>query len=504
MTTATGSKAILRLFTSIALSLLLATPVLALEVEISDGVNTITIVDDGVGDLNLIDPKVIDFDITTNPTIPDLDGGGRVRQVTTTLGQTITLSATPPNLTTTLKNNGAGALSITITLLSDDPFPTPAGAPLGWRLFYNGEVADPTPGNVDVTGHSAELFMNNAVTPLSSAVVPDINTLGDPPVTFNTTVSPGSDLAASATSAQVVATLTLGVADELRLPENPDTEGNGLQGAVFNHDAKCAFLMNKSAGSVATAEQKGDAKCVKDQPTTGGDATACVDGPDEKGDKAEAKLQTKFDDFDCVEAPAWGVNAGTCCSGGANDGDACLVDLQCGTGTCLAGACIGGAAQDAANEFSHDVFGASITIGADAVGKCQEKVFLQASKAIGSVWKKLAQCKKKNFPSIANDVDLATVCINPTATDPKMQFVKMEPKVLKEATKCEDSGVTPVAAQFPGTCNAAATPAAFATCLTNLARCRFCLGVVVGDDIDPGAIDCDVFDDTVANASCPP
>ena len=52
--------------------------------------------------------------------------------------------------------------------------------------------------------------------------------------------------------------------------------------------------------------------------------------------------------------------------------------------------------------------------------------------------------------------------------------------------------------------NAAATPAAFATCVTNLARCRFCLGVVVGDDIDPGAIDCDVFDDTVANASCPP
>ena len=111
----------------------------------------------------------------------------------------------------------------------------------------------------------------------------------------------------------------------------------------------------------------------------------------------------------------------------------CVITAQCGGGTCLAGACIGGAAQTAANDFAHDVFGASVVIGADAVGKCQEKVFGQASKAIGSVWKKLAQCKKKSFDSIADDTDLVTICVNPLATDPKLQFVKMEPKVLKEA-----------------------------------------------------------------------
>jgi hypothetical protein len=48
----------------------------------------------------------------------------------------------------------------------------------------------------------------------------------------------------------------------------------------------------------------------------------------------------------------------------------------------------------------------------------------------------------------------------------------------------------------------AASPAAFATCVTNRARCRFCQGVLVADDVDPGAIDCDVFDDAVVNASC--
>ncbi len=484
------------------LVMVLATSALALEVEISDGVGTITIVDDGAGDLNLVDPKVIDFDLTTDPTIPDLDGGGRVRQVTTSLGQTLTLSATPPNLTTTLKNVGAGSLAITVTIHSDDPYPAAVGAPLGWRLFYNGAVADPTPANADVTGHAAGLFINNSATPISSTVVPDINLPGDPPIAFDASNSPGSDTLASATSSQVVATFTLGTADEIQLPENPDTEGNGLQGAVFNHDGKCISLMNMSAGSVATAEQKGDVKCVKDQPDTGGDATACVDGVDANGEKSETKLQDKFVDFDCEEAPAWGVNAGTCCDGGPTDGATCLIDAQCGGGTCLAGACIGGAAQIAANDFAHDLFGASVAVGADDVGKCQEKVFLQASKAIGSVWKKLAKCKKKNFNSIADDADLATVCFNALATDPKAQFVKMEPKVLKEAEKCEDSGVTPVAAQFPGSCVTAANPAAFATCVTNRARCRFCQGIFVADDVDPGAIDCDTFDDAVANVSC--
>lgn len=504
MSKTTSKKAItaFALASAISFTTFSATPAPALEVEISDGVGTITIVDDGAGDLNLVDPKVIDFDLTTDPTIPDLDGGGRVRQVTTALGQTLTLSATPPNPTTTLKNNGAGSLAVTVTIRSDDPYPAAVGAPLGWRLFYNGAVADPTPGNADVTGHAAGLFINNSATPISSTVVPDINALGDPPIAFDASNSPGSDALASATSSQVVATFTLGAADELQLPENPDTEGNALQGAVFNHDGKCISLMNKSAGSVATAEQKGDSKCVKDQPDVGGDATACVDGVDEKGEKSETKLQDKFTDFDCDEAPAWGVNAGTCCDGGPTDGATCLIDAQCGGGSCLAGACIGGAAQIAANDFAHDLFGASITVGADDVGKCQEKVFLQASKAIGSVWKKLAQCKKKNFDAIADDADLATVCFNALATDPKVQFVKMEPKVLKEAEKCEDSGVTPVAAQFPGSCVSSANPTAFAACVTNRARCRFCQGVVVADDVDPGAFNCDTFDDAVANASC--
>ena len=501
----TRSAAPLFFFVSaaIALPLVLESPVGALEVEITDGSNTITIVDDGTGDLNLADPKVIDFDLTSDPTIPDLDGGGRVKQTQTALGQVLTLSATPPNLATTLKNVGAGALAITVTIRSDDPYLATIGAPLGWRLFYNGEVADPTPGDANVTGHTASLFIDNALTPLVSAVVPDINLLGDPPIDFDVSPSPGSDLVESATSSQIVATFTLGAADELRLPVNPDTDANGLQGAVFNHDGKCIFLMNKDAAAVARAEQRGDARCVRDLPSSGGDATACVDGLDAGGETAEAKLQSQFADFQCDPAPAWGLNAGTCCNGGAIDGAPCADTPECGAGgTCLAGACIGGAAQTAVNDLTHDLFGSSVVMAADNVGKCQEKILIQAAQAIGPAWLNLSQCKKKSFNSIANDTDLAAVCFNPLATAPSGRFAKLESKLVTQATRCETTGVTPVGPSFPGLCSAATTPADFGACVTDRARCRFCQGVQVADEIDPGVIDCDTFDDGVANSSC--
>ena len=478
-------------------------PATALEVEISDGVNSIVIVDDGAGDANLVDSKVIDFDITADPTIPDLNGGGRVRQVATTLGQVLTLSATPPNLFTTLNNGGAGSLAITITIRSDDPYVTSIGPPLGWRLFYNGEVADPALGNnVDVTAHKAELFKNNEVAALVTGIVPDINLLGDPPTNFDSSPAPGSDLLASATSSQLVATFTLGPADEIRLPENPDTEGNGLQGALFNHDGKCISIMNKEAAKVAKVEQKGDLRCAKDVPPTGGDATTCVDGPDSKGEDAETKLLDKFGDFQCDQQPAWGLNSGTCCDGGASDGASCASAVDCGGEACVAGACVSGAAQRAANDFAHDLFGASVVLGADAVGQCQERVLNQSSKAIGSAWQKLSQCEKKNFNSIADDADLASVCFNPLATVANGAFAKMEAKVVAQADKCETDGVSPAPPQFPGDCSAAASTTAFGACVTNRARCRFCQGVQVADDVDPGAISCDSFDDGVANASC--
>ena len=476
-------------------------PAVALELEITDGSNTITIVDDGTGDLNLVDPKVIDFDITTDPTIPDLDGGGRVRQVATALGQVLTLSATPPNLATTLKNNGAGALAITITIRSDDPYPAAIGAPLGWRLFYNGEVADPTPANnADVTGHTAELFKNNEVTALVTGIVPNINLLGDPPISFDANPAPGSDLVASATSSQLVATFTIGAGDEMRLPENPDTEGNGLQGAVFNHDGKCISLMNKNAAKVVQAEQKGDSTCVRDITPAGGDVTACVDGIDTKGETAETKLIDQFVDFQCDPAAAWGVNADTCCDGGASDGASCGSPLDCGGSPCTAGACISGAAQRTANDAMHELFGASVVIGAGDVGACQERVVKQAIKAIPKAWKQLSSCKKKSFNSILNDTDLNTVCFAPLALNPT--FLKVEVKIAAQADKCEASGVVPAAAQFPGACGAAPNTGAFGTCVISRVRCVFCQGVQVADDIDPGAISCDLFDDNLENSSC--
>ena len=489
------------IYVAVALSLLVARSAAALEVEIDDGSSSIVIVDDGAGDNNLVDLKVIDFDITGDPTIPDLDGGGRVRQTATPLGQVLSLSATPPNLTTTLKNVGASPLTITVTIRSDDPYPAAIGPPLGWRLFYNGEVADTTPASADIVAYSASLFTDNDVT---ARVVEPIGDASDPlggPLLFDSPAIPGSDPLASVTSSQVSATFTIGAGDELRLGDNELLDAVGLQGNVFNHDGKCIFLMNKWAANVAKAEQRGDTGCVKSF-VTGGDATTCVDDDDAHGEDAEDKQLDQFVAFDCDPPPAWGINAASCCDGGANDGGPCGSPLDCGGEDCTVGACIGGAAQTAANDLIHDIFGSSVTVGSNEVGLCQVKLYGQVAKALGTAWKKFAQCKRKNFSSIANDTELASLCFSVPNEALDVVFTKVEAKVLSQSDRCEASGATPVAAQFPGRCNGETTTADFAACVAERARCRLCQAVQVADDVDPGAVSCDLFDDTTSNASC--
>jgi hypothetical protein len=488
-------------FFALALSLLVARSAAALEVEINDGSNSIVIVDDAAGDNNLVDTKVIDFDITSDPTIPDLDGGGRVRQTQTPLGQMLTLSATPPNLTTTLKNVGASPLTITVTIRSDDPYPAAIGPPLGWRLFFNGEVAD-TSGSADIVDYSASLSTDNDVTPRVVEPIADASDLLGGPLLFESPAIPGSAPLDSVTSSQMSATFTIGAGDELRLADNEELDAIGLQGNVFNHDGKCIFLMNKGAANVAKAEQRGDTNCVKDLASSGGNATTCVDGEDASGETAEGKQLDQFVAFDCDPPAAWGINAASCCDGGANDGEPCGSPLDCGGEDCTAGACIGGAAQSAANDLIHDVFGSSVTVGTDPVGVCQAKLLGQLGKALGNAWKKFAQCKRKNFSSIANDTDLATTCFSAPNEALDLVFAKVELKVQSQADKCEASGATPVADQFPGRCDGETTTADFADCVTERARCRLCQAVQVADDVDPGAVNCDLFDDTTANASC--
>jgi hypothetical protein len=235
-----------------------------------------------------------------------------------------------------------------------------------------------------------------------------------------------------------------------------------------------------------------------------GDVTACVDDATEaKTDKKEQKL---LDDFaaSCDPVPAWGVNRLRCCEGGDDDGSLCSDVLPCTGGDCVAGACISAAAERAANDVTHDLFGATVNISSDKpTHKCQKIVAKMAGKVLAERWKTFRKCKKDNFSSISDDGDLVAVCCGPPQTDPKGKIGKRETKLADKIQKvCLGKGITSLGTVFPGSC-AAVADSAFAACVADSVACRFCQSANRADAIVP-VLDCDLFDDGAVNSSCTP
>jgi len=200
--------------------------------------------------------------------------------------------------------------------------------------------------------------------------------------------------------------------------------------------------------------------------------------------------------------PPWGVNPEKCCEGGANDGDACLIDAGCPGGACVRGACISGAAERAANDTAHDLFGTmvDVTDGHD-IGKCQKRVAQRVGKLLVERWGVFRKCKKSNFDLISSSADLVANCLGPPQPDVKGKIAKRVTKLSSEVAKCVSKGVTPVGASFPGDCTGAADPA-FASCVSQRVSCRFCLGINIAEGISP-PLNCDLFDNGTADESCP-
>jgi hypothetical protein len=180
------------------------------------------------------------------------------------------------------------------------------------------------------------------------------------------------------------------------------------------------------------------------------------------------------------------------------------VALPCaGGGTCTDGLCISAAAEGGINELAHELFGATVTAGADAEQKCQQIVLKFAGKLFTERWKILRLCKRDGFAGILDDADLVTSCLGPPQPDPKGKIGKRQEKLgVKIAKLCVGKGVTPVGGAFPGACAAVADDA-FDECVGQRVACRFCRAINRADAIVPPA-DCDAFDDGTTNASCTP
>jgi hypothetical protein len=434
---------------------------------------------------------ILDFNTTVGGV---LEARARAKQTVEGINGKIALAPMPPFSDGIFRNISGVPQTFTVTVKSST-LATAVGPPIGWDVFYRAAVDDIVDFSVEVTSHTVDAYSGGGTVLLGSVAGDPINA-ATPFQVENHGVEAG-DLTFDA---WIVWTFTIGANDEMRVPFDGGFDGESIQVNIFNHSQKCVDKMNNSARKVADRAQKSDVKCVK---RSTGLATLCVDAPGEaKTLKKETQLIEQFA-LQCNPLPAWGVAGGSCCYGGtAEDGDACVDSTTCGGGICADGGCIAESAEAGANDLTHDLYGPAVTIATDALErKCQHRVTRAAGKLLTEQWRWFRTCKRDDFTTIANDADLASICLTPIP-DPKGKVAKRVSQIDDAINvKCTGKEVTGLAALFPGEC-AAEPDGTIGACFATRAQCRFCQSINAADEIVP-PVDCDLFDDNVANASCP-
>jgi hypothetical protein len=454
---------------------------------------TITDSNDLTNDQNGTD-GILEFSTTVDAVVA---AGGRVDESDGPIRRTLSLGSSSPSGGSVLHNLDVVGHTVTVTLESATY--TAPGAPLGWSVFYDGSADDASGGDVELTPQNdltgfvdpGSGFVPLLATPVSIPVTPPVPAV-DQPVSLEDGQR-GVDPSGDSVRSRLVWTVDLGPDDEIVLPAGENLDG--VQMGVANSQLLCVLKMNKMATQVAKTAGGGDGKCLK----TIGDVTACVDAQADT-DKIESRALATFAAA-CSVPPAFAANVGTCCQGGGNDGDTCTGAIDCPGGACTAGACISGAAEDAANAVTHDLFGSSVVVDALAK-KCQQSVHKALVSLHALRWTVFVKNKISTIASAATEADFVTASLGPPEPDASGKIAATETKFAALVQKrCIDAGVGSLASVFPGACAAESDPG-YAACLTRRVACRFCLGAIVADDIQ-SPLDCDLFDDGVANASCP-
>lgn len=435
---------------------------------------------------------VVDFNTTVGGV---LLAQARAKEAVEGINSKITLTPLPPLTDGIFRNISGSSQTFTVTVKST-AVPGTVGPPIGWDLFYRAAVADIVDFVVDVPSHSVQAVAVGGTVPLG--VVAGAPLASSTPFALE---EHGVDPANGTSDVWLVWTFTLGPNDEMRVPFDGGFDEDSIQVNIFNNSQKCVERMNNGARRIADRSQKSDAKCVK---TSSGLATACVDAPAER--KTLSAQQSLLDDFiaQCNPVPAWGVEATSCCTGGGpNDGDPCTDSSTCGGAECRAGGCMAEIPELGMNELTHDLYGAAVAVSPESkTRKCQYSVSRAVGKLYMEHWKGLRLCKRDEFAAILNDADLKAQCLEPEP-DPKGKLQKRTAKLgAVVQSRCFNKSVTGLGSVFPGAC-AGEPDISMKECLAEQTACRFCRAANIVDAILP-PVDCELFDDGLANGTCPP
>ena len=249
---------------------------------------------------------------------------------------------------------------------------------------------------------------------------------------------------------------------------------------------KCLNGINKDAANVAKAQGKENARCLKDAgnakipPAT---AQSCLTAD------ANGKVQKKKDKTTALDAATCNPPPGFGYAGATSVNTA---DVQ-------------GEVDLAADVFGSDLGAAVIPCATNKPGcKCQQKVLGAVEKLVDVKFGLFVKCKKAALKAGANAAAALEACVNDAGTpgsiaaDTNGKVAKAVGKLSDAITKkCDTPGVT--AGSFPGNCSAALNAATLGPCLDTEVECRACQMINQSDSL---GVDCDLFDDGIANSSC--
>jgi hypothetical protein len=247
---------------------------------------------------------------------------------------------------------------------------------------------------------------------------------------------------------------------------------------------KCLNALNKDGTLVAKQQGKEGLGCLKNAGTGKlvGTAQSCLTA-DAKGKVQKKKDKTTADETkSCGTAPDFGYTSA---------------------------ATVNAAAVQAELDLTEDAFGADLDAAVIACSTskpgcgCQQKVSKDVEKLAATKLKEFLKCKKAVLAAGATSAASLRACVDDAGTpgslaaDTKGKLQKGSDKITADIMKkCDTPGVTTGA--FPGDCDGLAG-ATLGDCLDVLVECRVCQMI---NEMDGLFVNCDLFDDGSANASC--
>lgn len=268
-----------------------------------------------------------------------------------------------------------------------------------------------------------------------------------------------------------------------------DGDGHGDGCAVALHDRVCIGEVNKKAFALVRAQDRDGGACLRN---------AAMGFVGKLGTPATAEA--------CLTNDVAGKVAANIARLQDREANVCWVGDLPDFGY-AGSAAVANAAIDESNGLVADLFGvldpavlpmASVKAGA----QCQKQALKQGQKLYEYLLKQAHKRQdrsmegKDGVPALTGEA-LALASIGYLQTDAKGKVAKKTARMEKSVTrKC--AAVADLAGSFPGC--AAADTGALVSCVEQAARCRFCKA-----HASMGALpaDCEMFDDGVANASCP-